>query len=335
MEKSAKPSTDKTFDQAKNLISASYLFVVSSSLLAWNSSYKGNIEGFSLPSLLALLAFGFMWVHYLAGYLKANYNPDLDTSQSTKLTQSFVLLAILAHPIAIVHKLNESGYGFPPSSFKNFFGATGSMFILLGSLSLAAFLAFEFKNVLKKRPEIWDKVLKANDLAMLLVLFHGFKLGYIINSGWFRYVWLFYGLSILYFFYDTYIKKHKLKKFAELFIVTLAVIGLSFIALATSGDNRPTRQSTKTNAQSSSSSAGYITASELKKNNGLNNNPCWVAVSGEVYDASNNPEWQNGQHLPSMGQAKCGEDLTELIKQSPHGDSVLNLLQKVGSYKNQ
>lgn len=333
MKEPAKKISKNKFDQAKNLVYASYLFVVSSSLLAWNAVYKGNIEGFSLPSLLALLAFGFMWVHYLAGYLKANYNPELDTRQSTKLTQSFVLLAILAHPVAIVHKLNESGYGLPPSSFRNFFGSTGSLFVLLGSLSLVAFLAFEFKNILKKNPKVWDKVLKVNDLAMVLILFHGFKLGYIINSGWFRYVWLFYGLSILYFFYDTYIKKHKLKKLAELFIVTLVVIGLSFIALATSGDNRPTPQSTKTNNQSSSSSAGYITASELKKNNGLNNNPCWVAVSGEVYDASNNPEWQNGQHLPSMGMAKCGEDLTNIIGQSPHGDSVLNLLQKVGKYK--
>jgi predicted heme/steroid binding protein len=37
---------------------------------------------------------------------------------------------------------------------------------------------------------------------------------------------------------------------------------------------------------------------------------------------------------PSRGMAKCGQDLTEVIKQSPHGKAVLSELEQVGQLQN-
>lgn len=332
------PNTKKTreFNQSKNLVNAAYFFVVSVSFLAWNARFKGSLEGFSLPSLLVLLAFGFMWVHYLSAYLKANYQPDLDTKKATKVTQAFVLLAIIAHPVAIIYKLNEAGYGLPPASYKSFFGTTGSMFIALGMISLFAFLAYEFKSVLKDKPKVWSKILSLNDLAMILIVFHGFKLGFVINSGWFRYVWLGYGLSLLYFYYDTYVNKGKLKKYTEGFIVGLAILALAFVSLAVSGDSRskPASRPTTTSEQTKNQDEeGYISLVQLSKNDGLEGRKCWVAVDSDVYDATGSPEWKDGQHTPSKGQAKCGQDLTQAIAQSPHGESVLGQLEIVGRYR--
>lgn len=331
----------REFNQSKNLVYAGYLFVLAATLLAWNARFQGRLSGFALPSLLAMLAFGFMWVHYLTAYLKTNYEPTLDTKKTVKITQYFVLIAILAHPMAIIARLNQAGYGLPPASYKAYFGTAGELFISLGVISLLAFLAFEFKDYLKKRPKTWGRVLKFNDIAMLLIILHGFKLGFVINSGWFRYVWLGYGLSLLYFFYDKYINKRQLKRFNEGFIVGLVVVAMIFLGLATDGNSmvklNSAKSETKTASNSSSSAKGdtvvYVSAAELTANNGLNGRKCWVAIDGTVYDPSNNPEWKNGQHIPSGGLAKCGQDLTQVISQSPHGKSVLEELPVVGKLK--
>lgn len=340
MKKSDKIKMPKNnFNQSKNLVYASYLLVISLTFMAWNEVFKGSLKGFSIPSLLAILAFGFMWVHYLTAYLKTNFEPKLDTKKSLKLTQVFVLLAIFAHPIAIISKLNQAGYGMPPASFKNYLGPAGALFISLGTISFLIFLAFEFKNQLKKKPKAWQTVLRLNDLAMLLIIIHGFKLGFVINSGWFRFVWLGYSLSLLYFFYDKYINKQQLKKFSEGFIVALVFLAMAFIGLATSGDTMV--KNTKPNTNSSSAKKneskqyeeGFISKVELARNNGLAGKSCWIAVDGDVYDATGNSQWKDGQHTPSGGQAKCGEDLTVVIAKSPHGNSVLGGLPIVGELR--
>ena len=324
------------FNQSKNLIRAAYLMVTSVSLLAWNNYYQGSLSGFSIPSILVLLAFGYMWIHYLSGYLKANYEPELNTRLSLKISQVFVLAAIVAHPVLISANLKSKGYGWPPDSYEFYFGSSKKLFILLGGISLGAFLLFEFKNYLKRYPKVWDYVLKLNDLAMLLVVIHGFKLGLTINSTWFKYVWLFYGVTLLYFFYDHYINKKKLKKYSEVFIVGLVVFFMLFVTLATDANTSKNprqdqvKSSSSNSSLNSSNSSKTVSLSELASANGLNGNKCYVAVDGTVYDASDNPEWINGQHIPSRGQAKCGEDLSQVIKLSPHGDVVLNQLTEVG-----
>ncbi len=337
--RTSKPKKD--FNQSKNLIYASYMLVTSLTLLAWTSIYNGTIKGFSIPSLLAILGFGYMWVHYFAAYLKTNYEPGLSLKKSFKFTQYFVLVAIIAHPLLIILDLKSSGFGLPPSSFKEYFGVGGALFISLGTISLLAFLSFELKNVLKKRPRIWRAVLSLNDLAMLLIILHGFKLGFVIKGGWFQHVWLFYGLSLLYFFYDKYVNKGLLKKYVEGFIVGVIIFLLAFISLATDrfiDNNNSSNQQGLGSSQNQDSedikvqdsSQVKISLDQLAEANGLNGQDCWVAIDGTVYDATNNSEWENGQHIPSMGQAKCGEDLSDVIGQSPHGKSVLSDLNVVG-----
>ncbi|MDQ5913573.1 MAG: hypothetical protein QG623_192, partial [Patescibacteria group bacterium] len=292
-----------------------------------------------IASLLELLAFGYIWVHYLSSILKANFQEDLNTRISFRISQVFVLAAIIAHPILISANLKNKGYGSPPASYEAFFGSSKEIFILLGGISLFAFLLFELKSILKKYPKFWSYVLMFNDLAMLLIIIHGFNLGLVISSTWFKYVWLIYGLSLLFFYYDNYINKKRLKKFGELFIIGLVVVMMLFITLATdlakntsdsfnnSTKSTESKQSTKsdTNAE-----VKTISRANLASANGLKGNKCYIAINSVVYDASNNSEWSNGEHTPSRGQAKCGEDLAEVIKQSPHGAGVLDKLPVVG-----
>jgi predicted heme/steroid binding protein len=73
------------------------------------------------------------------------------------------------------------------------------------------------------------------------------------------------------------------------------------------------------------------TLEQLAEHNGEEGIDCLVAVDGDVYLIEGFALWQMGEHLPSGGRARCGLDLTEVIDESPHGRSKLDLLRKVGN----
>ena len=56
-----------------------------------------------------------------------------------------------------------------------------------------------------------------------------------------------------------------------------------------------------------------------------------VASNGDMYLIEGFALWQMGEHTPSNGRATCGFDLTDVIEESPHGRSKLQLLEKVGT----
>jgi predicted heme/steroid binding protein len=77
---------------------------------------------------------------------------------------------------------------------------------------------------------------------------------------------------------------------------------------------------------------GTFTLEELAQYDGKDGNQCLVAVAGDVYLIEGFDLWQNGEHTPSGGRARCGLDLTKVMdEESPHGRSKLPLLKKVGT----
>jgi predicted heme/steroid binding protein len=81
------------------------------------------------------------------------------------------------------------------------------------------------------------------------------------------------------------------------------------------------------------SAATEYDAASLAKFDGQNGSKCYVAVDGTVYEIDQGLLWKDGQHSTSNGQASCGRDLSEVIKQSPHGKSKLEQLTKVGTFR--
>ncbi len=91
---------------------------------------------------------------------------------------------------------------------------------------------------------------------------------------------------------------------------------------------------------SSSGSSGAVvdesthrsyTLEELALYDGKDGNDCLVAVDGDVYLIEGFALWVAGEHVTSGGRARCGFDLTEVIDESPHGRSKLELLKNVGT----
>lgn len=72
-----------------------------------------------------------------------------------------------------------------------------------------------------------------------------------------------------------------------------------------------------------------FTLEELKKYNGQNGNPAYIAVDGTIYDVTNNKKWKNGKHC----SVTSGNDLSKEIGSSPHGKDVLKKLPVVGVLK--
>lgn len=106
-------------------------------------------------------------------------------------------------------------------------------------------------------------------------------------------------------------------------IIVLGGCAAGNTASSASGGNAAAAPSS---ASSSVSSQRVFTRNELKKYNGKNGAPAYVAVDGVVYDVTNIKDWQGGSHHGFS----AGQDLTQAIRQSPHGASVLSGLPVVG-----
>ena len=113
------------------------------------------------------------------------------------------------------------------------------------------------------------------------------------------------------------------------------ILGLAMIGGAVYWQLQPAYAggaASKTAASSASElSDRPYTLEELAEHDGKEGTDCLVAVDGDVYLIEGFALWQMGEHLPSGGRARCGLDLTEVIDESPHGRSKLNLLRKVGN----
>lgn len=73
-----------------------------------------------------------------------------------------------------------------------------------------------------------------------------------------------------------------------------------------------------------------ITLEELSEFSGKDGARAYVAVDGVIYDVTDVPPWAGGTH---QGKVEAGNDVSQMILQSPHGKKVLEKLPVVGKIK--
>jgi len=70
-----------------------------------------------------------------------------------------------------------------------------------------------------------------------------------------------------------------------------------------------------------------ITLKELRKFDGKEGRPCYTAYGGKVYDVTSSDLWKEGRH---EGRHGSGQDLSDLMVNAPHDESVLERFPVVG-----
>ena len=109
--------------------------------------------------------------------------------------------------------------------------------------------------------------------------------------------------------------------------VLLLFAGCSASASQATSAPQATAAAAPASSPASTAKELVLTLDELKKYNGQNGMPAYIAVDGVIYDVTNVPQWQNGTHHGF----NAGNDLTDAIKSSsPHGVSKLQGVPVVG-----
>ncbi len=65
---------------------------------------------------------------------------------------------------------------------------------------------------------------------------------------------------------------------------------------------------------------------QLALRNGQDKEEIWVAFKGKIYDVTLSRMWRKGQHYEHW----AGQDLTDELKDSPHGDRVFERFEVIG-----
>lgn len=188
------------------------LSVVIIAFIAWGHSYKwqlGGLSTYQIFPLLGLLAFSLMWSHYVASVIRQMLNVGKEVLSSYFEATSFVVLALIClHPGLLIYQRFRDGYGLPPHSYESYVAPGLGWVTLLGTACFILFIAYEFRRLYGSR-SWWQYIAIGTDLAMLGIFYHSLRLGGQLQTGWFRLVWIFYGVILVVCLAYIYAKKYQ------------------------------------------------------------------------------------------------------------------------------
>jgi hypothetical protein len=189
------------------------LFTCALALMAWGQDNQWQLIGIStyqLFPIFGLLAFSIMWSQYVMEGVKNYLNEPHATDRYFNVTGWLVLFCILLHPGLLIAQRYHDGYGLPPGSYESYVAPMQRWIVILGSVSLLMFLAFELKRFYRDK-SWWKYVLLLNDIAIVAIFYHGLRLGQDIGHHWFQIVWYLYGVVLVPVFIYRYGRKLKLR----------------------------------------------------------------------------------------------------------------------------
>lgn len=173
-------------------------FVVVSAVAVWLQSRElgENITIYDVFPPLGLTAFGLMWTHFVMGALR-RYSEAPKRARDVYMTVSMgiVLALIILHPGLLWLGLYLDGFGLPPISYLTAYQSQ-LLAVLLGSLGLTIFLAFELKRWFGRK-KWWRFIEWAQIIGMTAIFFHALQLGNELRTDWYALVWWLYGITLL------------------------------------------------------------------------------------------------------------------------------------------
>ena len=114
-----------------------------------------------------------------------------------------------------------------------------------------------------------------------------------------------------------------MKKMMMLFVLMFGLISL----IGCSDDIDSNTSSQNHLSDVSEQNEILLTLEQLKQFDGLDGRKAYIAVNGVIYDVTDSFRWRSGTH----NGFRAGQDLTnEILRDSPHGISVLSRMPVVG-----
>jgi hypothetical protein len=168
-------------------------------IVVWGQDFGWHLsaDAYLLFPVLGLTAYSIMWSHYIAGTARELLGLGKDVLKEYYRWTGFIVLALIClHPGLLILQRFVDGHGLPPGSYETYVAPGLGWITLLGTASLLVFLAYELYRVYGGRGW-WHYVTEAGDLAMLAIFYHGLRLGLQLQHGWYRYVWWFYGVTLV------------------------------------------------------------------------------------------------------------------------------------------
>lgn len=174
--------------------------------LDWDFADMDRLDVFPL---LGLIAFVTMWWHFLVGFVR-RLKPDYEKLEGLHLTSAYwVFAAFTLHPALFLSWGLQNGYGWSLYDLVDDYADDAKYpFVVLGLLSLIAFVLFDVARVLGRMAwakRAWPFIDALSDIAFIGIWIHSLNLGQHLEEGWFRTFWLILGLSgICFIIYKRY-----------------------------------------------------------------------------------------------------------------------------------
>ncbi len=173
------------------------LFVVLTAVIVW-LQVRGveSLSIYDIFPLFGLLAFGLMWTHYVNGAFRRMWGVAKAKNDTYWAVSSGLVLAlIILHPLLLNYGLVRDGLGLPPASYAAAYPGNES-FVLLGTVALLVFLAYELRRWYK-HASWWKYINYAQLAAMVAIFIHALMLGRELSVGWYLALWWLYGISFV------------------------------------------------------------------------------------------------------------------------------------------
>lgn len=107
----------------------------------------------------------------------------------------------------------------------------------------------------------------------------------------------------------------------------ILVIGLTMVLLLSACQTDSNDNTVVDDTDKKSAELLELTIEQLEMYDGKDGNDAYIAVDDVIYDVTGVSAWRGGTHNGNM----AGTDVSDIVNSAPHGDSVLDDLEIVGS----
>jgi hypothetical protein len=171
-----------------------------------NVSWGDSSLVISLFPIFGLLAFTLLWLHAMSGVFEEWLRERFNFDAFVHWTALIILVSMLLHVFMLLTLIKFD----LPSLFEH-----SPVAMTLGLIGFILLLTYDIGKLFKKREFFsrnWNSILIISTIGFILIFFHSLMIGSDLQSGWLRWLWIFYGVTAILATIYTYGIKRYLKK---------------------------------------------------------------------------------------------------------------------------